>query len=253
MEENYKRQANTLMENASVEYRKLEPRFGNIPVISSSRSALIEIEKLLRESSDYFIFREKVLQNPMLNVGLLAAKALDPISLFRGYANTLHRLWYFISPIHIPSFGSKQALAYYFYKQHGYKDARISSHFCGIDFYKPVYIKIIPSLIGIKVYQWKICEDKEQGDYYAEFKLADPDCLGVSALKKDSSGQSRNRNPHVFELKGQVEVLVSCAAPALDYWSLGWNEPVQTRGGCVQYFNHNNENYFIPEFCKGCI
>ncbi len=246
MEEGYKLEVDHLLQRAFVAYDNLSEEYKFYSQVQSSKKALDEIQRLLGLSKSYFHFRELVLQNPKLNVGLLSAKALDPFSLFKKYATTLHRIWYFISPIHVPSFGSKQALAYYFYRQHGYNHKRISSHFCGIDFYKPVYIKIIPKFIKMEVYQWKLMLD-EQGDYYAESKLAVPNCLGISLFKKNSSENNEQKKPSPFQLGGQVAVLVSSAVAALDYWSLGWDEPIQTKGGCIQYFNHNERESNFKE------
>lgn len=242
MEENTRGELLGLIQKALDQSKDLPDSY---PPIHNSKLALNTITNLLKDSSDFFNFRQLLLNRSDLNVGLLAAKGLDFFDKktnFYLYATCLHMLWYFIFPLHFASFGAKQALAYKFYKKHGYEDARISSHFYGIDFYKPVFIRLL--LKPRKVYQWRIKED-EKGDYFAEWKKAKPDCLGISSYKKDKKGGIHKRKKYIYDVDNQVEVLTSYAASVLDWWSLEWPNFIQTSGGCVQYFNHNDKESFI--------
>lgn len=134
-------------------------------------------------------------------------------------------------------------VAYNFYKSQGYNDSRILSHLAGIDFTKNV--KIIDLTNGDIKAQWKI-PAIGQGDYYAEVNnnnTVSPYCLGINDQQQDKNGRISNRIEHKYELQIEITVLKSVAASVLDTWSVKSN-PVQTQGGCKQYFNAKDKSQF---------
>jgi len=181
-----------------------------------------------------------------VNIGLLAAKALDFDDNFSKYAQALHNVWYnFLTflgkPYKIPRVGPKRVV-YNFYKKHKFNHNKAISHMQGIDFLKDVDVKYTLNKKD-EVAQWKL-GSIPQGNYYSEVNK-DPSCLGINPKQADYQGQGKPsvRIEHIFRLQMQVICLKTISAAVLDTWSIR-NTPYQTRGGCIQYFNANDRNHF---------
>lgn len=165
-----------LVDNALEANDKLT-QYSNYPPISNSRQMLLEISEH-RDNKDYLFMSQA-----RLNVGLLAAKALDfERDYDRGlyaYATILHDVWNSVlnlvgQPFPKPKSGPKK-LAYDFYVQHNYIHNQIINHLSGIDFNFPVGTSILNKTLVVG--QWKI-PPIPQGDYYTDINNSiKPDCL----------------------------------------------------------------------------
>lgn len=218
--------------------------------IYNSRNMLEKIqnyyENNIRNVSDDLIAK--------INVGLLAAKALDfeKDNKFYGYSQLLHNIWNlfmrFLNQPDIPS-SDQEKKAYDFYIKQGFTKNQAKSHLQGIDFSKRVDDNH-PLYRGDLVSQWRNVNIQERGNYYSEDKkIHNSDreknisCLGIYHEQEDHQGNRGIREPHCFSLQESVFCLKSIAAAVLDTWSIK-GERHQTKGGCIQYFNAKNKIYF---------
>lgn len=230
-----------LRENA-----ELSEQYPDYPPIFNSKLMLQEILKHWDNKDYLFINKNR------LNVGLLAAKALDfeegpeEDRILSGYGRLLHQAWGAvlnqIGPAFQPPKSGPKLFAYNFYQSHNYDDHKTRDHMTGIDFNFPVGASSLNK--GLIVGQWKILTIPK-GDYYADINNAvTPDCLGINNLQQDKNTSIISRRiEHRFELKNSVDALKSVAAAVLDTWSTK-GPPKQTSGGCTQYFNANKKDEF---------
>lgn len=110
-----------------------------------------------------------------------------------------------------------------------------------IDFTHKIEIITLRKISKCK--QWKIAFIP-QGDYYSDTnKNIKPNCLGINDYQENKSGSILRRIKHTYELQKDIEALQSVALGVLDTWSVK-SMPIQTRGGCIQYFNSNDK----PDF-----
>ncbi len=187
-----------------------------------------------------------------VNIGLLAAKALDFEPDFYHYATSLHNLWQAFlrfcgQPFLVPTTGARK-IVYDFYARHGYALTRIAAHMQGINFNKPVNITQLTR--KQQVAQWR-ASTIAQGDYYCELRSQHhltcqiPSCLGVYSKQQDrNSQQILPRLEQTLTLQANVAVLEAIAASVLDIWSIN-GQPFPAGGGCTQYFNANDKGQFV--------
>lgn len=232
----------SLITAAETAAKEIPPKYQDYPAIHNSKLMLKKMRRLLGEDEFEVVVRI-IRDRPYLNVGLLAAKALDVNKIFSNYAVCLHKVWFYISPLNISMFTAKEQCAYDFYKIHKFEDYEIPGHFAGIDFSKSVLIVLLYKLDD--VFQWSLDDDK--GNYYAKEIISLPDCLGINTKKTNQKGFARDRRQYIYSLDQEVSVLFSYAASVLDMWSVKWH-PVQTKGGCAQCFNRNDREHFIKIF-----
>jgi hypothetical protein len=107
--------------------------YSNYAPIYNLKLMLKEIFSYLKPDSILSDFDEQ-----RLNVGLLAAKALDFNLRFKKYALLLHDVWngflsFLNKPRAVPLLGDKRK-AYNFYLSHGFSNNHIWGHLDGIDF-----------------------------------------------------------------------------------------------------------------------
>lgn len=233
----------------------LSEQYSDYPPIFNSKLMLQEIFENWNNKDYLFINQNR------LNVGLLAAKALDfeegpeGDQVLSDYAGLLHKAWGAVlnqigQAFQPPTSGPGQ-FAYKFYQLHGYDDHKTRDHMTGIDFNFPVAAVTLKERLIIG--QWKTLTIP-QGDYYADINNSvKPDCLGINNLQQDkNTGIISRRIEHHFELQNRVDVLKSVAAAVPDTWSVK-GPPKQTSGGCTQYFNANNKKEFdqiYPQISK---
>lgn len=98
---------------------------------------------------EYYAIRELPIEDfsremsAKLNVGLLAAKALEFDDAFKDYALALHTLWdqviQFSQSNKLTPLNGNKKIAYDFYEAQGMSQAEIPGHLAGIDFSQPIY------------------------------------------------------------------------------------------------------------------
>lgn len=238
--DNREKHISEVIQQALTEHGKLREYASYAPIYNSNL--------MLREMLNFV----KTKLNPSdteinkLNVGLLAAKALDFDNRFNEYATLLHNVWgNFLSFLNksraIPLLGDQRD-AYDFYLRHGFNQDQILNHLDGIDFGIGKKIDTKYKLNqNDSVAQWKtLCIP--QGNYYAD-KGKTPNCLGIHDRQEDYVGHVSVRIEHLFDLQAQIEVLKSVAESVLDTWSVKGHQ-FQTKGGCIQYFNANDKIQF---------
>ena len=232
-------------------------KYTEYPPVYNSRNMLKEISLYLDNPGYIRTNKDR------LNVGLLAAKSLDfdRDELLYQYATQLHAVWHAVliligqQPFEKPKV-EPQKTVFEFYAKQGYLDSngnddveRICNHMTGIDFSFSVNIVSLPSQYVLA--QWKL-PIIQQGDYYAEpIPVVSPDCLGINSYQAAyGGGPIARRIEHKYKLnidyeyrlkKDEVKFLQSVAAAVLDTWSVK-GYPVQTSGGCTQYFNSKDRN-----------
>lgn len=217
--------------------------FKNYAPIYNSRIMLNNIRQAQKKES----FTENELAR--INIGLLAAKSLDFDTRFNDYADILHDIWLsFLTSIPnllIPAFspGTIQQAVYDFYKKHFFSHAKTMSHMQGIDFQQPIDTNCQLNSNNI-LSQWRIPSIILQGNYYSCIS-SNPTCLGIHNCGEDFSGQVLTRQKYLFRINRSVIVLKSIAASVLDTWSIK-KQSFPTKGGCIQYFNKNNQYQFVP-------
>jgi len=226
---------NALSKNAELQ------AFSSYAPIHNSRIML----KRIREYAEDEVYLRA--NQDELNVGLLAAKALDFDADFIDYATGLHKAWTNVLiiigiPFQKPISGPQLA-AYNFYQAHKYAHNKIGDHMKGINFNFPVddQHKIKSDEIVI---QWRN-PNIPQGDYYAENKrIVRPDCLGVYYCQQNKKTKKiKKRIWRKYKAKSDVKVLKTTANCVLDTWSIK-GESHWVHGGCHQYFNYLNKNEF---------
>lgn len=218
------------IKKSRAEFERLA-EFQNFAPIYNSIESISRIE---RNIEDKVFLSENI---DFLNLGLLAAKALDYFPAFQSYAESLHEIMgnlflYLGQPFTPPVFPSPQKIAYDFYKRFNFSDKKIHSHLQGIDF----RFKVSTPQLGAHriLAQWKLMS-LPSGDYYC-YLGKNPDCLGINSKQEDLKGKIGTRTEHRYKINQKLEFLMSTAAPVLDIWSVQ-SQPVQTRGGCIQFFN----------------
>jgi hypothetical protein len=113
----------------------------------------------------------------------------------------------------------------------------------GIDFNKSVDKHSLA--IMSEVSQWRN-SNIPQGDYYADKgkTLNTLSCLGIHYRQQDYSTHSiSDRQEMRYQLNTRIDALKSTAAAVIDNWSIK-GQAYKTIGGCIQYFNHNNQKGF---------
>lgn len=180
-----------------------------------------------------------------MNIGLLAAKALDFDTSFIDYSQLLHNVWgsflsFLNKPYTIPPSGPKKDV-YKFYIKQGFTDNQAKNHMQGIDFLKKINTNFTLNK-NDKVAQWRNPNILQQGNYYSESGKT-PSCLGIHDEQEDYQGNKGKRVEHMFSLQKEITCLESHAAPVLDSWSFK-GLLVLTQGGCVQYFNAKDKIQF---------
>ncbi len=228
------------MREALDAYRKLTNK--NYAPIFNSYKKLLEINEHYKTNTRNLDEN----QIDLINVGLIAAKALDFDTDFKDYAGKLHKVWrsfiYFLSVTYSKyntgNLLGPRLIAYNFYRKQNFTDADAMGNMQGIDFSKSINDQFILRKTE-QFAQWRNPNITEQGNYYTDPGNS-PNCLGIHYKEQNkATGDINIRAERIYTVQTNVICLKSYAADVLDIWSIP-NQSFNAKGGCIQYFNALN-------------